>query len=254
MEIQQQHVSFIHNNEPFYTPPLHCCVCVKRPHLEPIKEEVEDERESETEEKENEDFQSSGGEEEEEDDKDDELTVLRPKRTSRSCSQTSPQVHLNRSQQEETRQLFSSIRNLSTPPKRSFRLSKIRRQKRAAPKPSARRRATRRRRRKDPDVSSSHQPPQTLTFGLRKPVLCALLLFTKGGSVSRVAGRRDDQHRRSKKSPTGGRVDQITEDTVPFSVATMTPAFRHRLENNCRWFFQCLCVSFYFFIISSVES
>lgn len=164
MEIQQQHVSFIHNNKTFYIPPPHCCVCVKRPHLEPIKEEVEDEGESETEEKEDEDFQNSV-----EDDEDDELTVLRPKRASRSCSQTFPQVHLNRSQQEETRQLFSSNWNISVPPKRSLQLSKIRRQMRATPKPSARRRTTRRRRQKDPYVSSSHQPPQILTLGLRNP-------------------------------------------------------------------------------------
>lgn len=180
MEIQQQHVSFIPNNETFYTPPLHCCVCVKRPHLEPIKEELEDEGESETEEKENEDFQNSV----EEDDEDDELTLLRPKRTSRSRSQPFPQVHLNRSQQEETRPLFLSIRNISTPPKRSFQLSKIRQQKRATPKPTARRRTTRRRQQKDPCVSSSHQPPQIPTLGLRNPFFCVLLLFTEGGSIS----------------------------------------------------------------------
>lgn len=170
MEIQQQHVSFIHNNETFDTPPLHCCVCVKRPHLEPIKEEVEDEGESETEEKEDENFQNSG-----EDDEGDEL--------SRSGSQTFPRVHLNRSQQEESGQLFSSIRNISAPPKRSVQLSRIRWQKRATPKPPARRRTTRRRGQKDPHVSSSHQPPQILTFGLRNPYFVSLL-FTKGGSIS----------------------------------------------------------------------
>lgn len=235
MEIQQQHVSFIHNNETFYTPPLHCCVCVKRPHLEPIKEEVEDEGESETEEKENEDFQNSV----EEDDEDDELTVLRPK-TSRSCSQTFPQVHLNRSQQEDTRQLFSSIRNISAPPKRSFQLSKIRWQKRATPKPS------RRRRQKDPYVSSSHQPPQILTFGLRNPYF-VLLLFTKGGSISWVAGRRDDQHRRSKKSPTGGRVNQITERILFPLVWLQWLQPSGTDQKTTVVCFSSVCVSFFFF-------
>lgn len=35
-----------------------------------------------------------------------------------------------------------------------------------------------------------------------------LVVSTKQGAISSVAGRRDDQHRRSKKSPTGGRIDQ----------------------------------------------
>lgn len=154
MEIQQQHVSFLHNTKYSYAP-LHRCVCVKRPHLEPIQEELEDECESESQPP----TQCPVSEDDEEDEE-DELNVLRPQRTSRSRSQSFPQVHLSRSQQEDAGQPSSSTWSISAPPKRSFQLSKISRRKRATPEASARRRATRRRRQKDPYVSSSHEPPE----------------------------------------------------------------------------------------------
>lgn len=141
---------------------LYCCE--KRPHLEPIQEEseVEDECErSETEEMEDKEFQSPVGHE---DDEEDELTALRPKRVSRSHSQSFLQVQLNRSQQKETGQLSSSRRNISAPPKRSFNFSKLRWQKHAPPKASVRRRTTTRRHQKDPDVSYSHEPTQIFIF------------------------------------------------------------------------------------------
>lgn len=163
MDFQQEHVSLIHffpykskkqtqNKQKNHCVAFYCCACEKRPHLEPIQEEseVEDEPE-EIEEKE---FQSSVGHE---DDEEDELTVLRPKRVSRSHSHSFPQVQLNRSQQKETGQLSSSPWNISAPPKRSFNFSRLKQQKDAPPKASVRRRTRTRRHRKDTTVSFSHQ-------------------------------------------------------------------------------------------------
>lgn len=183
----------------------------KRPHLEPIQEEseVEDKCErSETEEREDKEFQSPVGHE---DDEEDELTVLRPKRASHSRSQSFPQVQLNRSQQKESGQLSSSCWKISTPPKRSFNFSKLRWQTHAPPKALVRRQTTTRRHPKGPDVSYSHEPTQIFIFWSGNSVFCVLVLSTKQGAISWVAGRCDDQHRRSKKSPTGGRVDQDTD-------------------------------------------
>lgn len=142
----------------------------KRPHLEPIQEEseVEDECErSETEEMQDTVFQSPAGHEDDEDDEEGELTVLRPKRVSRSCSQSFSQVQLNRSQQEETGQLSSSRQNTSTPPKRSFNFSKLRLQTHAPPKAAVERRATRRRQ-KGYDVRYAQKPTHIFIFPFKK--------------------------------------------------------------------------------------
>lgn len=176
MDFKQEHVSFVQ-----FFPPImkkqkqqqkktrnnflafYCCVWEKRPHLEPIQEESEVEDEHERSEGiENEEFQGPGGHE---DDEEGELIVLRPKRVSRSHSQSFPQVQLNWSQQKETSQLSSSSQNISAPPQISFDFSKLRWQKHAPPRASVRRRTTSRRHRKDPDVSYSREPTQISMLG-----------------------------------------------------------------------------------------
>lgn len=122
---------------------------------------MEDECErSQTEEMEDEDVSSPA----DEDDEEDELTVLRPKRVSRSLGQRSPQVQWSGSQQGETGPLSSSGRRISAPPKRSYQFSKLRMQKGAPRRASVRRQLRRRRRQKDPYVSSSHGPSRMFTF------------------------------------------------------------------------------------------